>query len=743
MAFFQLFFAFLCSRRASTGIFAWFPVLMASERGRTNEAVETEQPFSLTQVLSDVIDNERRNTWRGNAQESDGLPQEASIVQEQSQGESLESDLAAIDARCFAIAEAETSGGSDIWQAPASRSWYDAMAINYPAIFRPSAFRHAEDSLPQALPIVSVEARGSAILHTGAGVTTSQPGVSPQEKPTSSPCSSLQSTSCLVTPCRRLETKRPVRRRLWCKTPDPKRGIARNTPTPASGVEPKTKQKSSGSKVQSKGHNSRDQWIEWMLASFSDHDIAAHPTSTNWAGLKFVWGQLPVATRVSWCRAARSGSLETMERPTLAEIESYMTQGSQGAEESAHGAGEPNASRGEFCDRRVGHRGGMLTWHGSWGAHLPDVQAIMSSTASLDEVVQMIKTSAFYKELWRSFQTFITELLGKHQWPEISITMEVTKKRKKADNLIHFHVAFSDKKRYHKPRDATFFNFVGSKPHFVVLHARGDRQAERARSRLHYYIMTPKAGSVWEETNFHRGCDYLVQSDTIMNLWRLHKLSSEAAKAELISCRVQGFERCMREIEVLQREEYQVALRAEWLEVMQMLPQRPFRVLSEVEEWKKNAQELYGTEGRFKFLVLNGPSQVGKTRFAQSLYGASSTLVVSCQNVQVPNLRPYRRYEHKCIIYDEGSSKMVVNNKAIFQANCDFIGLGQSVCNQHFYLAYLYGTPQIVCCNDWMKDIADNDLEAKDWLAKNAVLVEVQQKLYLETPAQEEEDMVS
>ena len=169
---------------------------------------------------------------------------------------------------------------------------------------------------------------------------------------------------------------------------------------------------------------------------------------------------------------------------------------------------------------------------------------------------------------------------------------------------------------------------------------------------------------------------------------------------------------------------------------MQMLPQRPFRVLSEVEEWKKNAHELYGIEGRFKFLVLNGPSQVGKTRFAQSLYGASSTLVVSCQNVQVPNLRPYRRYEHKCIIYDEGSSKMVVNNKAIFQSNCDFVGLGQSVCNQHFYEIFLYGTPQVVCCNDWMKDIHERDEEAINWLNANAIVLQVTEKLYMETSPQ-------
>ena len=485
-----------------------------------------------------------------------------------------------------------------------------------------------------------------------------------------------------------------------------------------------------------KGGASRDKWIQWMLLSFGPHELEANPSLTSWNGLKNVWRLMSQEARATWCKAARSNSLGNMQRPTLEEVQAIVDAGRNGAEESAKEAGDVKAPRGEFVDKNTGHRGGQLTWHGRWGAEVAEVEQLMTSTADIDSLVDMIRKSEFYNELWKSFKSFIVHLLGKHQWPQISITMEVTKKRKKSHNLVHFHAAFSDHRCYHRNRGTNFYVFAGSKPHWEPLHARGERQADRARSRLHYYIMAPKVGTVFEDANWHRGRDYQVQAESIMNLWRLQKLTHEAAKAELIKCRVQGTERCLREVEVLQREEMQVRLRAEWLEVMQMLPQKPFRVLPEVEAWKVKALELYGKVGRFKFLVLNGPSQVGKTRFAQALFGMRSSLIVSCQNVQVPNLRAYRRYEHKCIIYDEGSSKMVVNNKAIFQSNCDFVGLGQSVCNQHFYEIFLYGTPQVVCCNDWMKDINQQDEEAINWLNANAVVVHVSRKLYVETSQQ-------
>ena len=63
--------------------------------------------------------------------------------------------------------------------------------------------------------------------------------------------------------------------------------------------------------------------------------------------------------------------------------------------------------------------------------------------------------------------------------------------------------------------------------------------------------MVRKAGGVWGGTSFHRGGDYLVHSHSIMNLWRRHQLSFQAATAELIACSVReslGTERSARRL---------------------------------------------------------------------------------------------------------------------------------------------------------------------------------------------------
>ncbi len=61
----------------------------------------------------------------------------------------------------------------------------------------------------------------------------------------------------------------------------------------------------------------------------------------------------------------------------------------------------------------------------------------------------------------------------------------------------------------------------------------------------------------------------------------------------------------------------------------------------------------YGRLPRFKFLVLEGASRLGKTQLAVSLFGHELTYVCNCNEMQEPNLRGYGRAKHRCIVYDE------------------------------------------------------------------------------------------
>ena len=156
---------------------------------------------------------------------------------------------------------------------------------------------------------------------------------------------------------------------------------------------------------------------------------------------------------------------------------------------------------------------------------------------------------------------------------------------------------------------------------------------------------------------------------------------------------------------------------------------RPFWEIPLVAEWTEQYKRdvpnaMYGVKARFKFLVLNGPSCYGKTQFAKSIFGVDNTLLVPCQNISSPCLKDYRRGVHKCIVFDECSSSIVVQNKMLFQANSDGVLLGQSQCNEYAYWKYLYCTPTIVCCNDWMVGIEANSPDA-NWLSTNSMVLEI------------------
>ena len=96
--------------------------------------------------------------------------------------------------------------------------------------------------------------------------------------------------------------------------------------------------------------------------------------------------------------------------------------------------------------------------------------------------------------------------------------------------------------------------------------------------------------------------------------------------------------------------------------------QKPFRVYPDIEEWK----EQYGTEMyRYKFLVLVGPSRMGKTQLARHLLEPAvdgEILEVNCASGEEPGLRRFQWSRHKLVLFDEVHAKQVSAQMLLFQA---------------------------------------------------------------------------
>ncbi len=155
----------------------------------------------------------------------------------------------------------------------------------------------------------------------------------------------------------------------------------------------------------------------------------------------------------------------------------------------------------------------------------------------------------------------------------------------------------------------------------------------------------------------------------------------------------------------------------------------PFLTIPEVEEWRRQyADPAFEHITRFKFLVLEGESRWGKTRFACALFGILLTYVCQCQGVKQPHLSRYDRRRHKAIVLDEPSAELVENCKAFLQAGVDGCELYQSPTQRFTRWFCVYKVPIIICTNQWFTP--DMDPSLVRWIKENSVHYYVNDYLY-------------
>jgi hypothetical protein len=159
---------------------------------------------------------------------------------------------------------------------------------------------------------------------------------------------------------------------------------------------------------------------------------------------------------------------------------------------------------------------------------------------------------------------------------------------------------------------------------------------------------------------------------------------------------------------------------------------RPWKEFANVLAWKAQyVKDNYGKLHRFKFLVLHGPSRLGKTQFALHLFGPQHTFYCNCQSATEPNLKDFQREIHKAIVLDEVHAGMVVSNKSLFQCHAEGVSLMESRCQQFATSRFLYQVALILCTNNWCPQEL-KDRENGDWLVKNSVVVSIEEPCWQE-----------
>ena len=144
-----------------------------------------------------------------------------------------------------------------------------------------------------------------------------------------------------------------------------------------------------------------------------------------------------------------------------------------------------------------------------------------------------------------------------------------------------------------------------------------------------------------------------------MNLLQQRKLAFGDARVELLKAG-KNLPRCLQNLNKWDHEEEQTLLQGHIGQVALKLSllKRPFRKVPAVEAWLAQYQhDLF----RYRFLVLEGPSGLGKTQFSVSL--SPRSLEVTCSNCEEPDLREFKSGTHDLVLLDEAKCILVLNCK--------------------------------------------------------------------------------
>ena len=381
--------------------------------------------------------------------------------------------------------------------------------------------------------------------------------------------------------------------------------------------------------------------------------------------------------------------------------------------------------------------GAMGTWNGTWLDDEVEFQEFIQQVET-HEVAEGILELQCFKVFVARLEAFIVQRCEKLGFKFWSYAVEVsTKSDDKGRIHVHAYWHTDETQEERRPHLGTInaWRFEGSRPKIRPNTASG-RHAQRLIDRGHYYCQCKKVGHVLSKTNYPKYEAYVVEQKWVIGLWQRRKLTHPNAKEEIINARGHTAT-YLREIETIEtlEEDAAIELEKKCIDAELSGAFKPFRFVPEVCLWRlqygrDTIYGLWGKESRFKFLVLTGPSCMGKTQYAKTLFGVSNTLVVPCQGVKNPCLKEYRRQRHKAILFDEISSECIHDNKAIFQANNDKVLLGQSPTMRDCYSVFLYGVACIVCCNDWLENIKRSSLE-EEWLLANSIVYDCTEKMWV------------
>ena len=382
----------------------------------------------------------------------------------------------------------------------------------------------------------------------------------------------------------------------------------------------------------------------------------------------------------------------------------------------------------------------LLTWQGPWG--VVDMSAEAVRDLSVDDLVAQLSQRPDLLASWKDFEAFVKQLAEEHFVRFYAQSFELCTQTF-AESLqvrVHAHAFLlreDARIQIHKKEKA---NFQGSAA--VKSKSCGANSVLRGSGVWCgcYYLLSPKIGSIFRSGSVRPYLDFGVKPEWIFNMVQAEKMSFAAAMQQMSLCG-KGFTRYMQDLKAWQsaKEELQLADHVRRVQAHHSASNFAFKVYPEVEAWKASVWQPHLR--RKKFLVIEGPSGVGKTEFIKQLAGPERTLEISADGMTSPYLRNFIPSQHKIIFWDECRVELVIAYRKLFQCPASWITLGVSPTGRDVYKVWLNDAAHVIASNRWMEGLAKVQNQAdRNWIMENQVFLHVAERMYIPNADGEADD---
>ena len=153
---------------------------------------------------------------------------------------------------------------------------------------------------------------------------------------------------------------------------------------------------------------------------------------------------------------------------------------------------------------------------------------------------------------------------------------------------------------------------------------------------------------------------------------------------------------------------------------------RPFKacpphVEARLHLWRQVVDGTCGKPRRSKPIVMDGPSQLGKSQWAIHQFGGIRTLFVNCQDVTEPPLRFYLRMQSRfdALVLEEADWQLVCTNKMIFQSTNAIVDMASSATSCFSYRLRVHCVPMFILSNEFYNGIDEHERCKRAYVEKN------------------------